>query len=105
MSSNAFRLLVLIAYIWECLSAATKRRKGKDMKKPLETIEEAGYALLLMLSFLIIPVLVYFVYVIWKDPVTPHLIEDLIAYTKEKSFGYLSDIGIKIDRKSQKKEI
>lgn len=77
--------------------AAPRRRQEPHYKKKYETVEEAAYALIFIMSILIVPMLVYFVYNILKDPVTPLLIRDLTDYAKEKSFGFLSDMGVKID--------
>ena len=99
--------IVLVHILTWCASAeaAVKRTNKvfpKKMRKPNETFQDAIYTFLFLLSLLFVPLLIHFAYVIWNDPVTPLLLRDLTEYAQEKAFGYLSDMGVKIERKRSK---
>ena len=98
------RAIVVLVLIWDTEAAVKRTNKSirKITRKPNETFQDAIYTFLFLLSLLFVPLLIHFVYVIWNDPVTPLLVRDLTEYAQEKAFGYLGDMGVKIDRKKNK---
>ena len=100
------RALIVTVLLWSSVVDAARKQTNKPIpkkiRKPNETFQDAIYTFLFLLSLLFVPLLIHFVYVIWNDPVTPLLIRDLTEYAQEKAFGYLGDMGVKIERKNSK---
>lgn len=97
-------LIFLVLLLGSTIGTAPRRNSKsvpKKLRKPNETFQDAIYTFVFLLSLLFVPMLVHFVYVIWTDPVTPLLYRDIMEYAQEKAFGYLSDMGVKIERKSK----
>jgi hypothetical protein len=93
-----FLLFLFLLSEYKVSSTSTNRdnRRKISPPKPNETINDALYTLAFLLSILIIPLLIHFIWVISQDPATPYIVQDLTELLKQKAFGFLGDMGIKI---------
>jgi hypothetical protein len=89
-------LFLLSEYKVSSTSTNRDNRRKISPPKPNETINDALYTLAFLLSILIIPLLIHFIWVISQDPATPYIVQDLTELLKQKAFGFLGDMGIKI---------
>jgi hypothetical protein len=76
-----------------------RRKTGKAQKNP----SEAYYVLKWIYICLFGPVILYFVYLVLRDPMTPHLLHELWCRAKEKTGAFLGPAGLKARRRPRAK--
>ena len=101
---SPFALALLSAVSTILLSAApcegAKRKKiGRTQQNP----NEAYYVLKWIYICLFGPVVLYFVYLVLRDPMTPHLLHELWCRAKEKTGAFLGPAGLKARRRPRAK--
>lgn len=91
--------VLCITLVESGVNPRTKRKFAEEPPPPRNnTFTEAAWTLIFLLTVLIAPMLIHFIYVIATDPATPFLVKDLVELLKERCFGFLSDLGVKVNR-------
>ena len=94
MTSSSLRtrcLCLLLFLLHACCvvskaSASTRRRRNKGKDSHTTGI----YFVLTVLSLCFIPAIIFFLYKVYQDPLTPTLVSNGSQYIAERTTGYLS---------------
>lgn len=83
---NVVKVLTFIVIVVECKRSKSSRKSQSDHSGTITGLYFCAFALLLCF----LPSLFLFFYNVIKDPITPKLIGDLMAYFKTNTLGFLS---------------
>ena len=84
---------MVVVFTFMNLWCVVESKRARVSKKKKKTSTDLTYALLFVgfifcLTF--VPLVVYFLYNVWKDPLTPSLVQNGTDMLKEKTMGFLS---------------
>lgn len=90
-SLNLKFMVVLIACmnLW-CFVESKRARVNKKKKKKSKDLTHGLIFVGMTLCLTFVPLLCYFIYNVWKDPLTPTLVQNGTDLVKEKTMGFLS---------------
>jgi hypothetical protein len=99
LSINAkFVLIFLLFTSWWSVIESKRAKNSKKKKNHDHTYGLWFILVLFLLTF--VPLILYFLYNVYKDPLTPSLIKNGTEVLKEKTMGYLSKKKSEINKQS-----
>lgn len=81
-------MMMVVFNVWSVVDGKRARVNKKKKKSKDMTFAFMFVGVIFCLTF--VPLIGYFLYNVWKDPVTPTLLKNGTELLKEKTMGYLS---------------